>query len=273
MRIESVVSQNITIKEALSKIDSLAGNTLFIVNKDNRVLGSITDGDIRRGLLNDICLSDKVEKIMTRNFKFIQEDEFNPDVFQELKKLKIRFVPMLSKAGEILKIIDFKRTKSILPLEAVIMAGGRGSRLAPLTDDIPKPLLEIGGKPIIEYNIDRLISYGISKIYISVNYLKEQIMAYFGDGSKKGIHIEYIEEDDFTGTLGSATYINQYGTREILVMNSDLLTNIDFEDFYKLFYQSNAEMAVASVSYEVNIPYGVLNTNKEHDAFRIEFNL
>ena len=89
-------------------------------------------------------------------------------------------------------------------------------------------------------------------------------MAYFGDGSKKGIHIEYIEEDDFTGTLGSATYINQYGTREILVMNSDLLTNIDFEDFYKLFYQSNAEMAVASVSYEVNIPYGVLNTNKEH---------
>lgn len=263
MKFESVIKENTTIREALSRIDSLSGNTLFIVDTNNRAIGSVTDGDIRRGFLYGYSLEDDVAKVMSKSFKYILEDDFNRPVLKELKQLNIEFVPLLSKDGEILQIIDLDKTKSILPLEAVIMAGGKGSRLAPLTDNTPKPMLEIGGKPIIEYNIDRLISFGIKKIYISVNYLKKQIMEYFGDGSSKNIVIEYIEEEEFIGTLGSVTYVKQFGTSNIIVMNSDLLTNIDYEDLYQTFISSDAYLAVASVPYEVTIPYGIFDTKNE----------
>lgn len=263
MNAESIIKQSISIREALQIIDSLAGNTLFIVDETEKAIGSVTDGDIRRGLLRGCMLDDEVGQVMSRSFKYINENDYHPGVLKELKKLNIEFVPLLNAEREIQKIIDLRKMKSILPLEAVIMAGGRGTRLSPLTDTTPKPLLNIGGKPIIEYNIDRLISFGITKIYISVNYLKEQIMEYFGDGSSKNISIEYIEEEEPTGTLGSVSYVEQFGTKDVLVMNSDLLTNIDFEELFYAYKANEALVAVASVPYEVNIPYGILQTEDD----------
>ena len=126
------------------------------------------------------------------------------------------------------EIIDLEKTKSVLPLECMIMAGGRGKRLSPLTDTIPKPMLPLGDKPIIEHNIDRLIAYGIKKIYISVKYLGEQIQEYFGDGSSKGIEIEYIWEDKPLGTAGALSLVEQFETNHILLMNSDLIYQCRF---------------------------------------------
>jgi len=139
------------------------------------------------------------------------------------------------------------------------MAGGRGERLRPLTDDTPKPMLEIGGKPILEHNIDQLISYGIEKIYITILYLGQQIMDYFGDGSAKGISIEYIWEDKPLGTAGALTLIKNIETKYIVLMNSDLFTDVDIEDLFLSINQNEADMGIASVLHTVKIPYGIFD--------------
>ncbi len=256
----NIIQHKDTIKQALTKIDELAGQTLFIVDENDKMIGTLTDGDIRRGLLNGANLDSPVEEFMSKKFKFLIQHEFSSGLIKELKKTNIVYVPLLSSNHTIIDVINLDKLESILPLEAIIMAGGKGTRLKPLTLKTPKPLLKIGDKPIIEYNIDRLIKNGVKKIYISVNYLKEQIKEYFGDGSNKGISIEYIEEEIITGTLGSATYIDNFSTKDILVMNSDLLTDIDFEHLYETYLNHNAEMAIATVPYKVNIPYGIVET-------------
>jgi len=161
----------------------------------------------------------------------------------------------------ITKVYDLKRRKSILPLECMIMAGGRGERLRPLTDSKPKPMLPLGGKPIIEHNIDRLICFGIEKIYISVNYLGNQIAEYFGDGSSKGISIEYIWEDQYLGTAGALSLIEKINTDHILLMNSDLFTDANFEDLYLNVLENDAQMGVATIPYTTKIPYGIFAIN------------
>ena len=164
---------------------------------------------------------------------------------------------------KITRVIDLEITKSILPLECMIMAGGRGKRLSPLTDKIPKPMLLLGGKPIIEHNIDRLISFGIKKIYISLRYLGEKIQNYFGDGSSKGIQIIYIWEDKPLGTAGALSLVNEFETEHILLLNSDLFTNVNFEDMYLKLINENADMVVASKEYKVDIPFAVFDCEGE----------
>ena len=251
-------------RKALKALDELPDNakrTLFVINDKGQLMGSLTDGDIRRGLLNGLEISQGLDLFIHRNYKFLRQGEESIDKIKQFKEADIFLVPLVDKDNVLLEILDLKKTKTLLPLTALIMAGGRGERLKPLTDSLPKPMLSVGGKPIIEHNIDRLIEFGVKDIYISVKYLKDKIMGYFGDGSSKGINIHYIIEEEALGTLGSLSFIEHSEHKDILVMNSDLLTNIDFEDFYTFFKESNANMALASIPYQVNIPYAVLETN------------
>ena len=143
------------------------------------------------------------------------------------------------------------------------MAGGKGNRLRPFTDITPKPLLKVGDTPILERNIDRLAMYGIDDITISLNYLGEQIESHFGDGSAKGISLKYVWEKDPLGTIGAVGLINHFVNDYILIMNSDLLTNIDFETFFIDFINSKADMSILSIPYKVDIPYAVFETKKD----------
>ena len=136
-------------------------------------------------------------------------------------------------------------------------------RLRPLTENTPKPLLKVGDKPIIEYNIDRLAKVGVENIYISINYLGEQLEEYFGDGTSKNLNIGYIREGKPLGTVGSVLLVDKFEHDEIIVMNSDLLTNIDFEDFYRTFKKADADMAVAATTYHVDVPYAVLEADDQ----------
>lgn len=243
--------------EALIKLDRLdTYQTLFVIDNNDKLVGTLTDGDIRRGLINGLTLDSPSIQFCFRDFSFISGD-ISVSAIRKLKEAGKIVFPKLSKDGQIEKIYDLSRIKSILPLHAVIMAGGRGERLRPLTDAVPKPMLLLGNKPIIEHNIDRLISYGIEKITISVRYLSEQIINYFGDGSDKGIVIEYIEETEPLGTIGCLSKINKF-EKDILVLNSDVFTNIDFENFYIDFEKNNADMAVATIPYSVDIPYAIM---------------
>ena len=178
----------------------------------------------------------------------------------EYRNKNLKILPVLDVDKKFIELLDLDKIKAVLPLECMIMAGGRGKRLSPLTDTVPKPMLLLGGIPIIEHNINRLISYGIKKIYISVKYLGEQIEAHFGDGKAKGISIEYVWEDEPLGTAGALSLVDKFESDHVILMNSDLFTNVDFEDLYLTLIESKAEMAVASTEYKVDIPYAVFET-------------
>jgi dTDP-glucose pyrophosphorylase len=261
--LEHILLQDEEARAALRMLDTLknaVSRTLFIVDADDKIAGSLTDGDIRRGLLNGLEISQPVKLFMNKGFRFIREHEDNVETLKIYRKNKFGLIPLLDAGGRISKILDLTATRSILPVTALLMAGGKGERLRPLTENTPKPMLMIGDKPIIEHNIDRLIAFGITDIYISVQYLKEQIMNYLGDGSSKGISIKYIIEDKPMGTIGALALIENIKHGDVLVMNSDLLTNVDLEDFYGYYKSHSAKMAVASIPYTVNVPYAVLET-------------
>lgn len=255
-----IISPNASGRDALRQLNQISGiiaPVLFII-ENNKVLGTLTDGDIRRGLLNGLQIDDSILSFAKVNFKFFTEKKYTQTEISHLKELNIRFVPVLDNSGSFKEILDLENRTGNLPLSAVIMAGGKGERLLPLTLDTPKPLLKVGDKPIIEYNIDRLIKFGVKEIFISVRYLGEQIEEYFGDGSAKGCSIKYLYEDKPLGTIGVLGQKVEFSNTEILVMNSDLLTDIDFEHFYNSFILEQADMAVASTPFDVNVPYAVL---------------
>ena len=266
---EHIIYENESALQALKILDQLpdsVSRTLFVITDKDKIVGSVTDGDIRRGLLQDRSISSTIKLFMNLDFRCLHNNRDNVDIIKEFRKSDINLVPLVDDDFKIIDIVNLKKTKTLLPLTALIMAGGKGERLRPFTDSTPKPMLKVGNKPILEHNIDRLIAYGISDIYISVKYLKDQIMDYFCDGSKKGANIHYIEEDEPLGTLGALSLVEKISHKDLLVMNSDLLTNIDFEDFYNFYKSENADMALASIPYVVNIPYAVLQTNSHQVA-------
>jgi dTDP-glucose pyrophosphorylase len=265
MTIERVIPSHYTLKDSLRVLNDIGvlNNVLFIVNEENQLLGSLTDGDIRRGFLNDLDVNSLAILAANNDFRYIQKGNKEAESISLYKKQGIRFVPLLNEDKRLLQILDLHQFNGFLPVSTVLMAGGKGQRLMPLTKDTPKPMLKIGEKPIIEYNIDRLIRFGVEDIHISVNYLSHIIMDYFKDGSSKNVSIKYIKEDKPLGTIGSLTLAKEYKNDYILLMNSDLLTNINFEDFFNEFIAADADMAVAAVPYYVDIPYAVLETGAE----------
>ncbi len=261
-----IISINESARVALRKLSSMPDNsslTLFVIDQDELLKGTITDGDIRRGLLNNLEISQSIELFMNPDFRFITNSTNNTLTLKKFRIEGLSLIPLLDNNKKLLEIIDLKKRKASLPITALLMAGGKGERLKPLTDKLPKPMLMIGDKPIIEHNIDRLINFGVKNFFISVRYLKESIIHYLGDGSSKGVSISYIEETDPLGTIGAITQIEKTEYEDLLVMNSDILTNIDFEDFYTSYKIQNSEMMLASIPYVVAVPYAVLKTENQ----------
>jgi dTDP-glucose pyrophosphorylase len=249
------------IKEALTQLTSLGIDAiLFVIDKDDKLIGSITDGDIRRGLINGISIDEPIDSIIRQAPKFIEKGNYDLNDIIKFREENYRIIPVLDHNNCVINIINFRHLYSYLPLDAVIMAGGRGQRLSPLTDTIPKPLLKVGDKSIIQHNIDRLSFFGIDDYWISINYLGDMIKHEVGSGNEKNININYITEKIPLGTLGAISNINEFKHDHILVTNSDVLTNLDYEDFYLQFLNNNADMAVVTIPYEVKIPYAVLET-------------
>lgn len=264
-----LIYQNQSVREALISLDQLASDAiLFVASEDLKLIGSLTDGDLRRGFIKGLGFEDSILSFIQGNPKFIYEDEYDPNKIESFKKKNLKIIPVLSKEDKIVDILNFRTKSALIPADAILMAGGEGKRLRPLTENTPKPLLKIGGKPIIEYNIDRLINFGIKKINISINYLGEQLVDYFADGTSKGIEIKYVKENKPLGTIGSILLVENFINDDIIIMNSDLLTNIDFSDFFKTYKESDAEMAVATTSYHVDVPYAVLEVEGDGTAVK-----
>lgn len=254
-----IISSSYKIIDALNRINSIKDSplVLFVVNNQDQMLGTLTDGDIRRALIRGVKVDDSVLNAIHKDFNYLKigvDDNVRNIRIQRNKKM--RLVPILDADKHIVEIINLEKYKTKLPIDAVLMAGGKGERLRPITEKIPKPLVKLGEKCIIDYNIDNLISYGVNHISVTVNYLAEQIEEHFIP-NRNGVKIQTVREPKFLGTIGSIKFVDKFYNDTILLMNSDLFTNIDFEDFYSHFVENNADMSVAAVPYVVKVPYGV----------------
>ena len=255
-----IIIESATVKDALIAINNIThdGESLVVVNPDQQMVGSLTDGDIRRGLIAGAELTDPVSKIMHRDFKFIKEEEYDVAHLKSFRDRRIMFIPILDDQRHVVDVVNLQKFKSMLPIDAVLMAGGKGERLRPLTEKTPKPLLEVGGKCIIDHNVDRLISYGVQHINVTVNYLGEQLEEHFAT-PRSGVQVRTFREPKFLGTIGSIKFVDTFYNDNILVMNSDLFTNIDYEDFFLHFQMHDAEMSVAAIPYNISIELGILD--------------
>jgi len=258
---QHLITNQSSVRKVLTRLDKLASDAiLFIIDDNKRLIGSVTDGDIRRGLIKGLGLEDEITKFIQADPKFFRQGEFDLVQMQEWRVRNFKIIPVLNTKEQIVDIVNFRVQKSYLPIDVVIMAGGKGMRLRPLTLEKPKPLLKVGDKPIIEYNIDRLKAFGMRNITLTIKYLGQQLIDYFGDGTDRDLNIGYIEEEQPLGTVGSISLIKQFYNDYILVMNSDLLTNINYENLFKDLLDKDGDMIVATTPYEVQIPYGVIET-------------
>lgn len=260
MNAKYIINEHLSVKDALKTLDGNTHDwqTLFVVNDSCEMVGTLTDGDVRRGLINGAELTDNVAKIMHRDFKYINEGEIDVKKLREFRNRQIFFLPVLDHNRHIVNVLNLVKYKTFLPVDAVLMAGGKGERLRPLTEKTPKPLLKVGDKAIIDHNVDRLISYGIKNISVTVNYLKEQLEVHYQD-PRNGVQVNCVREPRFLGTLGSIKFVENFHHDTVLVMNSDIFTNLDYEDFYLHFMEHEADMSVAAVPYDVSVPYGILD--------------
>lgn len=256
-----IISQEQTLLDALKRINEIKSEplVLFVVDACGCMCGTITDGDVRRTLIRGVKIDCLVSEGMHRNFNFLRKGK-SDDVanLHRQRELNMRLVPVLDDDNHICEIINLEKYRTKLPIDAVLMAGGRGERLRPLTEKVPKPLIKVGDKCIIDYNIDSLILYGIDHISVTVNYLGEQIEEHYKK-ERNGVKINTVREPKFLGTIGSIKYVKEFCNNTVLVMNSDLFTNIDYEDFYLHFLQNDADMSVAAIPYMVKVPYGVFS--------------
>jgi len=260
-----LVSPASSIKETLEIIDKGVKQIALVVDKNNKLLGTVTDGDIRRAILDGKDLESSVDTVMNKNYTALSIDSNKEELKNTFKNKEINQIPLLDKNNivrDIVLINDILKNKSKNNY-VVLMAGGLGTRLRPLTEDIPKPLLPVGDKPILETIIEQFISFGFNNFIITVNYKADKIRDYFGNGEKYNANITYIEEEKRLGTAGALSLIEQKIDEPFFLMNSDLLTKLNFDSMLRYHLNKDNTLTIASREYKYEVPYGVLGVENE----------
>ena len=257
-----VIQEHETLLDTMKKIDVSSLQFAVVVDEKNRLLGTVTDGDIRRGILRGEGLDVAISSVMNRNPKVAKQGLSNSKYRQLMKIKKLKQLPIVSESKELVDIlfIDFLQDTSSKN-KVVLMLGGLGTRLRPLTNDIPKPMLRIGNKPIVETIIDGFKQCGHKDFIFSVNYKKEVIQNYFQNGEAFGISIEYVEEEKPMGTAGALSLIENQLKEPFFVMNGDLLTQVNFDQLLQFHLEHGSIATMCVREYEYQIPYGVIETN------------
>jgi len=250
-----------TVKDAMRAIDIGAMKIAVVVDDENRLLGVLTDGDIRRGLLDGLNLDDTIKTIIQKSPIVCNINESKDEILAKSVGKKIYHMPVVDGDGIVVGIEDIDsllETKKMIN-KVVLMVGGLGSRLRPLTEETPKPMLKVGNKPILETIINNFKQYGFKDIILSVNYKADIVKEHFGDGKKFGVNIEYIHEDKRMGTAGALSLMRGKFDEPFFVMNGDLLTNVNFEHFLNFHIENSSTATMAVREYEYQVPYGVVS--------------
>ncbi|MBP7527616.1 MAG: nucleotidyltransferase family protein [Syntrophorhabdaceae bacterium] len=268
---KTLIGSDTKIIRAMEIIDQGSLQIALVVGEGDRLVGLVTDGDIRRGLLRGVTLEEPVVKIMQKDFTTAGIDAPKDIVLQQMRQKELRHIPVIDGQG---RIIDLKVLDDLIEMPAVdntvvLMAGGQGSRLKPLTLDCPKPLLKVGSKPLMETILENFIEYGFHDFFISVNYKAEMIKEHFQDGSRWGVSIRYVEEDNQMGTAGSLALLPEIPEIPLIVMNADLLTKVNFQHLLDFHQAHRAKATMCIRDYHFQCPYGVIKTD-QHRLTRLE---
>ena len=268
------VARNATLREAVETIDRSGRVSLaLLVDDQGRLIATITDGDIRRAILAGLTMDSPVTELLPLKSRIPNREPVTASAevdlslaLSRMQERRVRQLPLLDKYGH---VVDILLLADLIPKppdapRAVIMAGGFGMRLRPLTDDIPKPMLRVGGRPLIERIVGQLRQSGIDQIVVTTHYKPQSIVDHFGDGTSFGVEMTYIQEDEPLGTGGSLGLLEGV-TEPLLVVNGDILTQVDFRLLLEFHRDSGADLTVGVRSYSFSVPFGVV----EHDGVRI----
>lgn len=267
----------LNIVGAMEKIDANAHGILFIVNEKDKLLGTVTDGDIRRWIIKCGNLDAKVSEIMNKNPKTIYRKEIS-NAQAYMKKVQVKALPVLDSRGKVVDIIldtgeaaeiEKRDTETLAEVPVVVMAGGKGTRLYPYTKILPKPLIPIGDIPIMERIIGKFLDYGVTDFYATVNYKKSMIKSYFADLAAD-YKIHYVEEDKPLGTAGSLCLIEAEFDKPFIVTNCDILINADYADIYKYHKESGNVLTIVSALKNIVVPYGVIHSKENGTVVSME---
>ena len=261
---KALIDKDFTFKETIKNLNLTALQICFIVDKKKRLIGSITDGDIRRAILRGCSLKDKITKYINYKPKKIYNKFPVANQINFLRKYKLSNIPIINKKGHIIDLImwtdlDYENN---LNAPIVFLVGGKGKRLAPLTNTTPKPMIKLKGVPILEKLVVKAKTEGFKNFYFITNYLENKIIKYFGDGKKLGVNIIYIKEKRPLGTAGGLGLIN-FNCKKIIVSNGDILTNINFKNLLAYHNSSNNDLTVGVKNIKLSNPYGVFKLKKK----------
>ena len=267
----AIIPLSATVRDAAETLNRASLQIALVAEADGRLKGVITDGDVRRGILAGKTLDSPASEIMQTKFFSASPDQDQAELLKTMRQREFRQVPLLDADGRLvgLRTLLDMVTPASRDNWVVLMAGGLGQRLRPLTEDCPKPLLTVGNKPLLKTILDQFAEYGFNKFYISVNYRAEMVEDYFGDGSKHGVEIRYLREKNQLGTAGAVGLMPDKPDAPIFVMNGDLLTRVDFPGMLAFHREQQAKATMAVRSFDIQVPYGVVSV-ENHRITRLE---
>lgn len=256
-----IVPGDATIRDAMAAINDNCREVVLVEEASGRIVGVITDGDIRRGLLSGLSMAARAASVMSRQFLTVGSGTQRAEVLDLMKAMHIRQVPVLEADGRLVGIHFLEEIIAATTIEnvAVIMAGGRGSRLRPITENCPKPMVMVAGRPILERIVLHLVGCGVRQIYISINYLGQMVENHFGDGARFGCRIEYLREGKELGTGGALGLLPVKPSHPLLVLNGDQITRIHVQSFLARHVETQASATMAVGSYQHEVPFGVVH--------------
>jgi dTDP-glucose pyrophosphorylase len=262
---KTLISPRATVAEAVGIIDQGDGHICLVVDENRCLLGTITDGDIRRGILRALPLDAPVSKVMKREPIVGLPDDGSKRLLELMLPRDVRQLPIVDSHFRVVGLMLRDELSAPEPLEnqVVFMAGGLGSRLRPMTDDTPKPLLTVGQKPLLETILETFIEHGFQHFHMSVNYKADQIIQHFGNGEHWGVDINYLMEDDQLGTAGALGLLPEIPDEPIFVMNADVLTKVNFRSILDFHFEQRADATMCVREYDFQVPYGVVNIEND----------
>ena len=263
---KAVLDQNALISDAIRILDEAALRIVLVVDSHQVLVGTVTDGDVRRGLIKHTALTDPVTSIMNTAPITVTTGNTRDSILSLMQRLEILQIPVVDVKGRV-EHVEFLQELTGKPTynnPVLLMAGGFGKRLHPLTVDMPKPMLKVGQKPILESIIQQVVNSGFQNLYIAIHYKGDQVRDYFGDGSKWGARIKYLEEESPLGTGGALSMLpNDVSKMPVLLMNGDLLTSIDFGRMLTFHNEHKADITMCVREFEFEIPYGVVDVRNQ----------
>jgi dTDP-glucose pyrophosphorylase len=256
---KTLVTADASIREAMAVLDAGAAQIALVVDDQETLLGVVTDGDIRRGILRGIGLDGPVGSVMRRNCITVTERDDQQQALTLMRIHDLKQVPVVDSAG---RVVGLHVLRLARPAErgnwVLLMVGGQGQRLRPFTDVIPKPLLPMGGRALLETIIEKFVTQGFRRFYLAVNYKAEMVQMVVGDGSRFGAHVEYIRETEALGTAGALGLLPEPPDQPLIVMNGDLLTKVDFNQVLEFHAKHGGAATMAVREHRMQIPYGVV---------------